>query len=180
VHALKREAPIDADAIDSIEAGVTKYTFDKLCYLVPDTGLEAKFSMPYTIARSILDDSIGFDTFTDALVRDERARNLTRRVRMYTHDGIEKSWKMGSRPVHVRIRFRDGRVRERQVDISKGNPEVPMTPTELGIKFQDCARPCLEPQAMRAAIDGLQNIETLAAISQLTARLCGRKRASAA
>jgi 2-methylcitrate dehydratase PrpD len=107
VHALKRKAPIDADDIDSIEAGVTKYTFDKLCYLVPDTGLEAKFSMPYTIARSILDDSIGFDTFTDVFVRDERARILTRRVRMYTHDGIEKSWKMGSRPVHVGIRFRD-------------------------------------------------------------------------
>jgi 2-methylcitrate dehydratase PrpD len=56
---------------------VTKYTYDKLCYLVPDTGLEAKFSMPYTIARAVLDDAIGFDTFTDALVRDERARRLT-------------------------------------------------------------------------------------------------------
>jgi 2-methylcitrate dehydratase PrpD len=174
VHALKREAPIDADAIDSIEAGVTKYTFDKLCYLLPDNGLEAKFSMPYTIARSVLDESIGFDTFTDDLVQDERARELTRRVKMYTHDGIENRWKMGSRPVHVRIRFRDGSVRERQVDISKGNPEVPMTPTELGTKFTDCARACLEPQAMKAAIDGLQNIEALGAISDLTGWLCGK------
>jgi 2-methylcitrate dehydratase PrpD len=174
VHALKREAPIDADTIDSIEAGVTKYTFDKLCYLVPDTGLEAKFSMPYTIARSVLDESIGFDTFTDALVRDERARDLTRRVKMYIHDGIESRWKMGSRPVHVRIRFRDGGVRERQVDISKGNPEVPMTPAELNAKFRDCARACLEPQAMTAAIDGLQNIEALGAIKELIAQLRGK------
>jgi 2-methylcitrate dehydratase PrpD len=180
VHALKREAPIDADAIDAIEAGVTKYTFDKLCYLVPDTGLEAKFSMPYTIARSILDDAIGFDTFSDERVRDERARNLTRRVRMYVHEGIEKAWKMGSRPVHVRIRFRDGSVRERQVDISKGNPEVPMTIQELSVKFEDCARLCLEPAAMQAAIRALQNIETLAAISELTAPLSGGKRAAAA
>jgi 2-methylcitrate dehydratase PrpD len=174
VHALKREASIDADTIDSIEAGVTKYTFDKLCYLVPDTGLEAKFSMPYTIARSVLDESIGFDTFTDALVRDERARDLTRRVKMYIHDGIESRWEMGSRPVHVRIRFRDGRVRERQVDISKGNPEVPMTPAELGAKFRDCARVCLEPQAMKAAIDGLQNIEAFGSITELIAQLSGK------
>jgi 2-methylcitrate dehydratase PrpD len=180
VHALKREAPIDADAIDAIEAGVTKYTFDKLCYLVPDTGLEAKFSMPYTIARSILDDAIGFDTFTDERVRDERARNLTRRVSMYVHQEIEKAWKMGSRPVHVRIRFRDGSVRERQVDISKGNPEVPMTIKELSVKFEDCARLCLEPAAMQAAIRALQNIETLAAISELTTPLSGGKRAAAA
>ena len=180
VHALKREAPIDADAIDAIEAGVTKYTFDKLCYLVPDTGLEAKFSMPYTIARSILDDAVGFDTFTDERVRDERARNLTRRVSMYVHQDIEKAWKMGSRPVHVRIRFRDGSVRERQVDISKGNPEVPMTIQELSVKFEDCARLCLEPAAMQAAIRALRNIETVAAISELTAPLAGGKRAAAA
>jgi 2-methylcitrate dehydratase PrpD len=147
---------------------VTKYTYDKLCYLVPDTGLEAKFSMPYTIARALLDDSIGFETFTDALVRDERACGLTRRVRMYTHDGIERNWKMGSRPVHVSIKFRDGSVRERQVDISKGNPEVPMTDAELGVKFRDCARACLDSAAMTTAIEGLKNVETFDKVSALT------------
>jgi 2-methylcitrate dehydratase PrpD len=179
VHAMKQRSHIDADAIDKIEVGVTKYTFDKLCYLVPDTGLEAKFSMPYTVARSILDDTIGFDTFTDELVRNERARNLTRRVSMYVHEGIEAAWKMGSRPVHVRIGFRDGRVLEQQVDISKGNPEVAMTPKELGTKFEDCARLSLEPSATKAAIGALENIEMLPTISELTVQLSGRKRAAA-
>ena len=180
VHSLKKEHTINADDIAEIEAGVTKYTFDKLCYLVPHTGLEAKFSMPYTIARSILDPSIGFDTFTDGLVQDQRAQDLTRRVKMYVHEGIEKSWKMGSRPVNVRIKFHDGRVLERQVDISKGNPEVAMTPQELTVKFEDCARLSLDPAAMKAAARALQEIETLAAISELTAQLSGQKRAAAA
>jgi 2-methylcitrate dehydratase PrpD len=180
VHALKNEQKINADDVESIDVGVTKYTFDKLCYLAPHTGLEAKFSMPYTIARSILDPTIGFDTFTDKLVQDQRAQDLTRRVKMYVHAGIEKSWKMGSRPVHVRIKFRDGRVLERQVDISKGNPEVAMTPDELSIKFEDCARLSLDPPAMKAAARALQNIEALTAISELTAQLAGRKRAAAA
>ena len=70
VQQLKREHDIDPDDIVSGAAGVTRYTFDKLCYQVPQTGLEAKFSMPYTIARAILDDSIGFDTFTDRLVQE--------------------------------------------------------------------------------------------------------------
>ena len=178
VHALKREHKIDADEVASIEAGVTRYTYDKLCYQVPRTGLEAKFSMPYTIARSILDPTIGFDTFTDRLVADERAQDLTRRAKMYVHDGIEKSWKMGSRPVHVRITLHDGRMLERQVDISKGNPEVAMTPEELSIKFEDCARLSLEPAAIKAATRALQEIETLAAVSDLTAKLSGRKRAA--
>ena len=105
--------------------------------------------------------------------RDERARNLTKRVHMYTHDGIERSWKMGSRPVHVSIKFRDGSVRQRQVDISKGNPEVPMTDAELGIKFRDCARACLDLAATTAAIEGLKNVETFDKVSALTGFLRG-------
>jgi 2-methylcitrate dehydratase PrpD len=180
VHALKQEHAIDPDEIASAEAGVTKYTFDKLCYLVPQTGLEAKFSMPYTIARSLLDERIGFDTFTDRLVQDERAQALTRRISMYVHPGIESAWKIGSRPVNVRLHFRDGRVLERQVDISKGNPEVAMTPAELNVKFEDCARLSLDPAAMNAASQALQDIESLAAISELTRCLGGQRRAAAA
>jgi 2-methylcitrate dehydratase PrpD len=180
VHALKREQPIDPDDVVSVEAGVTKYTFDKLCYLVPQTGLEAKFSMPYTIARSILDDSIGFDTFTDRVVREEKAQALTRRITMYVHAGIEGAWKMGSRPVNVRLHFRDGSVRERQVDISKGNPEVAMTAAELNVKFEDCARLSLDPAAMQAAAQALQRIESLKAITELTRHLTGQRRAAAA
>jgi 2-methylcitrate dehydratase PrpD len=179
VHALKKEHAIDPDAVVSGEAGVTKYTFDKLCYLVPRTGLEAKFSMPYTIARSILDDSIGFDTFTDRLVQDEKAQALTRRISMYVHAGIENAWTMGSRPVNVRLHLRDGGVLERQVDISKGNPEVAMTPAELNVKFEDCARQSLDPAALKAASQRLQTIENLAAVSELTLPLGGHRRAAA-
>jgi 2-methylcitrate dehydratase PrpD len=180
VHALKKQNKFTADDVVSGEAGVTKYTFDKLCYLVPQTGLEAKFSMPYTIARAILDDSVGFDTFTDRLVRDAKAQALTRRIGMYVHDGIESSWKMGSRPVNVRLTLADGRVLERQVDISKGNPEVALTPAELNVKFEDCARRCLDPAAMRAASEALQDIESLGAIADLTRHLSARKQAMAA
>src|ERR1700676_3064633 len=180
VHALKQEHAIDPDDIVSAEAGGTRHTFDKLCYLVPQTGLEAKFSMPYTIARAILDDSVGFDTFTDRLVQDEKAQALTRRITMYVHDGIEGAWKGGSRPVHVRLAFRDGRVLERQVDISKGNPEVAMTPAELNVKFEDCARLSLDATAMKAAAQSLQAIESLKAISDLTRALGGCRRAAAA
>jgi 2-methylcitrate dehydratase PrpD len=180
VRTLKREHAIDSDDVIVGEAGVTQYTFDKLCYLVPRTGLEAKFSMPYTIARTILDDSIGFDTFTDRLVQDERAQALTRRIGMYVHDGIDNAWKMGSRPVNVRLTLRDGRVVERQVDISKGNPEVPLTSEELNVKFEDCARLSLDPTAIRAAWQALRQIETLKTISALTRRLGGKRRQATA
>ena len=101
-------------------------------------------------------------------------------LRADVHAGIEGAWKMGSRPVNVRLHFRDGSVRERQVDISKGNPEVAMTPAELNVKFEDCARLSLDLAAMKAAAQALQNIEKLEAISDLTRQLGGQRRAAAA
>ena len=99
---------------------------------------------------------------------------------MYVHDGIEKSWRTGSRPVNVRLRLRDGRVLERQVNVSKGNPEVALTPDELNVKFEDCARLSLDSVAVKAAAQALQTIETFKAISELTRELGGRRRAVAA
>jgi 2-methylcitrate dehydratase PrpD len=181
IHQLKKEGNVlSADNIDKIEIGVTRYTYDKLCYLVPNTGLEGKFSMPYTVARAVLDDSIGLETFTDRLVQAPEAQALLRRVTMYVHDGIESKWKGGSRPCNVRLHLRDGRVLERQVDISKGNPEVPMTTDELGVKFEDCARLSLSAADVKAAADGLNNIERLGAIGELTRHLGGQMQAVAA
>jgi 2-methylcitrate dehydratase PrpD len=173
VHILKREHDFKAADVVRGEAGVTRYTHDKLCYLVPKTGLEAKFCMPYTIARAIMDESIGFDTYTDALATEPAAQDLTKRISMYVHDGIENKWKGGSRPVHVRLHLKDGRVLEQQIDLSKGNPEVPVTPTELKVKFDDCARVSLNKAAMAAATGALQTIEKLSKISELTRYLAG-------
>src|SRR5215470_14266195 len=110
VFALKEQNGFGVADVESADVGVTRYTYDKLCYLEPNTGLEGKFSMPYTVARSLLDDHIGLETYTDKLVQDPKAKELTRRVTMYVHDEIESAWKSGSRPVQVRIRLRDGRV----------------------------------------------------------------------
>jgi hypothetical protein len=71
-------------------------------------------------------------------------------------------------------------VLERQVDISKGNPEVAMTPAELNVKFEDCARLSLDSASMKAAAQALRNTESLAAISELTSHLVGRRQAAAA
>jgi 2-methylcitrate dehydratase PrpD len=173
IHALKAEHAFTAADVERIEAGVTRYTFDKLCYPLPQTGLEAKFSMPYTIARSVLDETIGFDTFSDKQVLDDTAQELTKRISMYVHDGIEKVWKGGSRPVNVQIILRDGTRLEKQVDISKGNPEVPMTPKELAVKFNECARGTLTEAQAEAATRSLQTLEEHGLIADVTAHLGG-------
>jgi 2-methylcitrate dehydratase PrpD len=177
VYALKAEYGFSVDDVESVAAGVTKYTHDKLSYQEPKTGLEGKFSMPYTIARAILDERVVLDTYTDRLVLDPKAQELTRRVDMYVHEDIENAWKVkgGSRPVHVSIRLRDGRRLEKQVDLSKGNPEVPMSANELSGKFEDCARQSLSEREMKAATAALERIETMRSIADVTDHLVGER-----
>jgi len=173
VFDLKAHHKIDVDQIDKIEVGMTRYTYDKLAYLEPKTGLEAKFSMPFTVAWTLVHPHVSLDTFTDAAVKQPQVLNLVRRTTNYIHDEIERKWKLGSRPVHVRLRMKDGTTLERQVDISKGNPEVALTPDELHHKFEDCARFALSPENTRAALQGLRNIASLKSIRELTAVLAG-------
>jgi 2-methylcitrate dehydratase PrpD len=170
---LKARHKIDVDRIAKIEVGMTRYTYDKLSYLEPKTGLEAKFSMPFTVAWALVHPQVTLETFTDAAVTQPKILSLVRRTRNYVHDEIERKWKMGSRPVHVRLCMQDGTTLEKQVDISKGNPEVALTPEELRGKFEDCARFALADEGVRAAVERLAGIERLKSIRELTAVLAG-------
>src|SRR5262249_32326334 len=59
---LKARQKIDVDRIERIEVGMTRYTYDKLSYLEPKTGLEAKFSMPFTVAWALVHPHVTLDT----------------------------------------------------------------------------------------------------------------------
>jgi 2-methylcitrate dehydratase PrpD len=173
VFALKARHRIDVDRIEGIDVGMTRYTYDKLSYLEPKTGLEAKFSMPFTVAWALVHPHVTLDTFTDMAVKQPKIQALVRRTRNYVHGEIERNWKMGSRPVHVRIRMDDGAILEKQVDISKGNPEVALTAEELRRKFEDCARFSLSAAAIHSAVERLSGIEKQKSIRELTALLAG-------
>jgi 2-methylcitrate dehydratase PrpD len=88
---LKSRHTIDVDRIERIEVGMTRYTYDKLAYLEPKTGLEAKFSMPFTVAWALVHPQVTLDTFTDAAVKQPKVQALVRRARNYVHEGIERN-----------------------------------------------------------------------------------------
>lgn len=173
---LRKEEDLHANDIERVEIGVTRYTYDKLSYHQPKTGLEGKFSMQYAVARALMDNRLTLDTFTDELVQVPAAQDLLRRIEMYVDEDIDRAWKIGSRPAHVRIRLRGGRIVERQVNISKGNPEVPLSLGELRDKFADCARLSLAPRAVQSAANALENLDSLEDITELTAALAGTRR----
>ncbi|HTH96386.1 MAG TPA: MmgE/PrpD family protein [Stellaceae bacterium] len=170
---LRQEDGARPDDIAGIELGVTKYTYDKLSYHRPVTGLEGKFSAHYAVARAITDGQLGLATFTDPAVRDAQIVELVARIRMAVDDEIERAWKIGSRPVKLKATFTDGRIVEKVVEISKGNPEVPLTEAELLAKFRDCTGLVLSQAAVERLVTALTNIEDVPDVSLITDLLAG-------
>ncbi len=173
---LRNEEGVRPDDIRRIELGVTRYTYDKLSYHRPTTGLEGKFSANYAVARAITDGRLPLSAFSDESVRDPEVRRLVERIEIKVDDAIDRAWKIGSRPVQLKATLADGRSVEKVVEISKGNPEVPVSTTELHAKFRDCASLVLSPETVQDALRSLADLAHLPSIASLN-KVLGAQRA---
>ena len=163
---------ISADMIDSVDAAVTKHTYSRIAFKVPQTGIQGKFCMPYLLARAIIDKKIGLDIFTDEAVRDPNILKLAERIEMRLDPNLKAS-SPGGRPCRVTMRLKNGQTYSCEKEHAKGSPEVPMTPDELRGKFTDCARLTLDRDAAERAREYIESLETLSDIRPLCQLLRG-------
>ena len=172
---FKTKNGITAEMVESIDVGVARHTFERIVFRVPENGLQAKFSMPYLLARAIIDGRLFLDAFTDSAVRDQNVLRLAERVQMRLDPDLQPT-ALGSRPCKVTIRLRDGRSFSRQIDYAKGSREAPMTAEELKEKFVGCARQALDDSSIERIIEDVEHLETLQDIRPLCRLLMGANR----
>ena len=172
---FKTKNGITAEMVESIDVGVARHTFERIVFRVPENGLQGKFSMPYLLARAIIDGRLFLDAFTDSAVRDENVLRLAEKVQMRLDPDLQPT-ALGSRPCKVTIRLRDGRSFSRQIDYAKGSREAPMTAEELKQKFVGCAREALDDSAIERIIEDVEHLETLEDIRPLCRLLIGANR----
>lgn len=172
---FKTKIGITAEMVESIDVGVARHTFERIVFRVPENGLQGKFSMPYLLARAIIDGRLFLDAFTDSAVRDENVLRLAERVQMRLDPDLQPT-ALGSRPCKVTIRLRDGRSFSRQIDYAKGSREAPMTAEELKEKFVGCARQALDDSSIERIIEDVEHLETLQDIRPLCRLLMGANR----
>lgn len=172
---FKTKNGITAEMVESIDVGVARHTFERIVFRVPQNGLQGKFSMPYLLARAIIDGRLFLDAFTDSAVRDQNVLRLAERVQMRLDPDLQPT-ALGSRPCKVTIRLRDGRSFCRQIDYAKGSREAPMTAEELKEKFVGCARQALDDSSIERIIEDVEHLETLQDIRPLCRLLMGANR----
>jgi 2-methylcitrate dehydratase PrpD len=141
-----RTHPTPHDDIESIEVHISAFLMDELPHHLPQTGLEAKFSIEYDLATIALDGKAGMRQYTDPMVLRPEAQAFMKRVTYVPLGG--DLWK-GSRIV---ITLKNGEQFEETATQYHGQPQDPLSESEITDKFHDCAQAVLtDAQRKRAA-----------------------------
>jgi 2-methylcitrate dehydratase PrpD len=86
--ALKKAAGIDVGKIDRINIHVSRPMLDVAGKEKPETGLEAKFSIPYSVANALLNKDTGMNAFTDERVHDPATVALQNYISLVPDDAL--------------------------------------------------------------------------------------------
>ena len=170
--ALRSQDGVTADAVERIEVSATRYTASRIIFGIPETELQAKFSMPYLVARALVDGEVTPDAFTDEAIRDPAVIALARKVHMTADPDLDDS-PTGGRPCVLTVRLQDGRTLKRRVDYPKGSPQAPLALAEVEAKFRSCAQRVLPKQAVEQALSMVSSLEGLDDVGRLSAVLMG-------
>lgn len=112
-----------------------KATVQPLIHDHPRTGLEGKFSLPYSVATALLDEYPDFASFTDEAVRRPSAQRILERVEVTLTNGGEG---LLTGEVDIEIELEDGRKLHTTLTDPPGAPSRPPTDAEFRDKLLAC------------------------------------------
>ena len=109
----------------------------------------AKMSIPYSVAVGLLYGKAGLKEYDEEHVKDEKVKNLTKKVEVYADDDFTAAFPKVTSAL-VEIHIKGGNVVKKQVDFPKGEPENPMNDKEFFDRF--CELCCFAAVENPAAI----------------------------
>ncbi len=117
----------------------------------PSTRETADHSLPYNVARALIDGDIDLSTYSPEKISDPRARALMDRTAVEEDAELTALFPryLANR---VTVTLRSGQRFTSQVDTGPGSVECPMTDADFDRKFRRMAEPHLPVQAQDAAL----------------------------
>jgi len=137
----------------------------------PATAIEAKFSLPFTVATAIVHAKVTLDHFSPRALSDPVVLELVRKVSYEVDENLSlRQATQGS----LRIETQNGRTYSGSSEFACGHPDNPMSDEALVSKFKDCARHSLKKFSIRTLnriVELILNLEEIKDISELTKHL---------
>jgi len=165
---LLKENRVDAARVARVRVSTSRRTIAILRNHLPQTGLEAKFSMEFAMACAIIAGRAGLTELTDDFVRRSDIQSLMRRVSLDPDDRKDPAAPSFSPDDCLTVETDNGRrLESRKVSSVRGDPEQPLKREELWAKFEDCIRAGSAGVPARALFDSLMSLDELEHIRRL-------------
>jgi 2-methylcitrate dehydratase PrpD len=134
----------------------------------PETAIDAKFSIPFTVATALQNGRVTLDSFAPDAIRNPAVLDLASRV----GHTIESSWPtVEATRGDLRLQLRDGREFSMSIRDPLGHPANPMSAQAFHSKFAECARHAHTPLPLGRADTIAAMIDKLETINNITGLL---------
>lgn len=139
---------------------------------IPDykTPLHARLSIQYGVASTLLRGKAGLREYTEESIRDERVRELARRINIDVDPEIQRLYP-NPRSLILELKTKDGIVLSHRVDYPKGDPENPMSDSELEDKFLDITEEPIGRERSSLLLERLWKVEEVEDMRELSGLL---------
>lgn len=148
----------------------------------PQSDLDAKFSVQYTLARALKDRTVKLEHFEGSNWQDPATRAILPKIHVapYTTEQFPADSHFGA---EVKVTLTDGRVVSTKIDQALGRSvDKPLPADRLKDKFDNCAARALSSDnvaRLYAAIQDFENAKDVREIAALAAGRGGPKRVAA-
>jgi 2-methylcitrate dehydratase PrpD len=169
--ALMREHAIDPDHISRIDIKVSPF-FAVLCEPPeqkrrPKTAIDAKFSIPFTVAIALARGDVTLRDFSQQRLADAKLQALADKM----HHSVEPAWTQDQSTRGVlTLTLADGRSPTLEIIDPLGHPLNPMDESAMRRKFADClavARHPMDAAAVQQLGHRLEQLEDVADMRQV-------------
>jgi len=132
-----------AGDVERIVCDVPPVVAANLCYDRPVTPEQARFSMPFAIATTLLEADWGLAALDPRRLAQADLCELMGRISMTTgpHWNAPEMRQRAPEGATVHVKRRDGRTLQAHRDKAAGSPGQPLSEAQMERKFLDCAAP---------------------------------------
>jgi 2-methylcitrate dehydratase PrpD len=138
----ERLTPRLAD-ITSIHCSVTRNAGQRAGIAYPQSIENAKFSLAYMVAYSLVHGAPMISAFTEEAIRDDRVKAVAKTVSATVDPALGPGTRVS--PAILKVTLTDGQTFEQRVDHQTGSINNPMTQAQIETKFRDCAAQSVKP-----------------------------------
>lgn len=135
----------------------------------PRNTLAGKFSLPFSVATTLINGSSGVMSFTWDKIRDARIQAFADQVEV-VEDPALTALMPDYRPARVIVELTDGTVLQAETKTNRGDTEDPYDGAELDRKFHELTGRVWSEATARQVYEACFAIDSLADLNTLTAR----------